>query len=92
MQLLIWKTIQEAKLDGLLEFDMGRTDWDNQGLLAFKDRWGSTRSTLLYLRRPALSLPRRAEHTALRFAKRVMVYAPDRVVTAAGTILYPHFA
>ncbi len=40
MQVLMWKAIEEAKEAGLLEFDMGRSDWENDGLVHYKDRWG----------------------------------------------------
>ncbi len=92
MQLLMWRAIQEAKEGGLLEFDMGRTDWSNEGLLAFKDRWGTERSTLLYLRYPAVTPPRRAQEAALSISRRVLASAPGCVATAAGNLLYSHFA
>ena len=50
MQMLMWKAIEEAKESGLMEFDMGRTDWENEGLLRYKDHWGAKRSTLVYSR------------------------------------------
>lgn len=50
MHLLFWKTIQEGKRAGLRTFDFGRSDYDNEGLITFKDRWGATRSTLNYFR------------------------------------------
>lgn len=48
MPFLFWKTILEAKADGATEFDLGRSDLGNKGLLEFKDRLGSNRSALLY--------------------------------------------
>jgi hypothetical protein len=92
MQLLMWRAIQEAKLDGLLEFDMGRTDWSNEGLLGFKDRWGAERSTLLYLRYPAVTPLRPAQEAAMRISRRVLASMPGCVATAAGNLLYSHFA
>ncbi len=47
---LFWRTILEAKGSGMTEFDLGRTDTDDPGLLAFKDRCGTTRSLLTYAR------------------------------------------
>lgn len=91
MQLLIWEAIKEAKQIGLVEFDMGRTDWSNEGLLTFKDRWGSTRSTLTYLRYPVVAPPVRAGYSA-RIAKQALSWIPDRALAAAGTVLYRHFA
>ena len=92
MQLLMWRTIQEAKTDGLLEFDMGRTDWSNEGLIKFKDHWGGSRSTLTYLRYPGREIPRRIENIPGSIAKLFFTLAPSRLLTAAGGILYPHIA
>ncbi len=41
MQLLLWQAIQRAMQDGLTEFDLGRSDMSDSGLVAFKDRWGA---------------------------------------------------
>lgn len=92
MQLLLWKAIQEAKNDGLVEFDMGRTDWNNKGLLTFKDRWGATRSVLAYLRYPASKPQQHIEDLSMRVAKRLFTLAPDGLLKAAGNILYRHIA
>ncbi len=88
MQLLMWKVIEEAKRDGFLEFDMGRTDWDNPGLLAFKDRWGCTRSTLTYLRYSAQ--PQAAGNLSFRFPTPVFTHAPSILLATAGGLLYRH--
>jgi len=50
IHLLLWKSIQEAKREGLRVFDFGRSDSDNKGLVTFKNRWGAACSTLHYLR------------------------------------------
>jgi CelD/BcsL family acetyltransferase involved in cellulose biosynthesis len=92
MQFLFWKAIQEAKTSGLVEFDLGRTDLDNPGLIAFKDRWGASRSSLVYLRFPV----RRSHHgggrLGVRIAKQLFSVAPDCVLTTAGRFLYRYFA
>jgi lipid II:glycine glycyltransferase (peptidoglycan interpeptide bridge formation enzyme) len=92
MQLLIWKAIQDAKENGLSEFDMGRTDWSNEGLLTFKDHWGGKRSTLLYFRHPAPKSQPSAVHVPMRIAKRIVALAPSSLLTAAGAMLYRHIA
>lgn len=89
MQLLMWKAIQEAKEGGLLGFDMGRTDWNNEGLLTFKDHWGATRSTLTYLRYPAAA-PQRSEGIPRRLAKLFFGVTPTGLLSAAGKVLYRH--
>lgn len=92
MQMLIWKAIQDAKESGLREFDMGRTDWTNEGLLKFKDRWGSTRCTLRYLRYPPPSSPGPAGRIVQRIAGQAIASAPEFVLTLASGVLYRHFA
>lgn len=90
MQLVLWKAIQEAKNDGLLEFDLGRTEEANEGLLTFKDRWGATRSTLTYSRYPAPTTRRASETASMRLVKSLCVLTPDSLLTRAGNLLYPH--
>jgi hypothetical protein len=90
MTLLFWKTIQEAKRNGLVEFDLGRSDCDNSGLVTFKDHWGATRSTLIYLRYPALQPHVVDTRYGVHFAKRVFAHAPEGLLTLAGKVLYKH--
>jgi CelD/BcsL family acetyltransferase involved in cellulose biosynthesis len=90
MQLVFWKAIQEAKKDGLLEFDLGRTDVDNAGLIAFKERWGASRSALAYLAYPARQA--RSEGLGRGIVRRLFSVAPDCLLTAAGRVLYRYFA
>lgn len=92
MQLLLWEAIQEAKETGLVEFDMGRTEWSNTGLLTFKDRWGAARSVLQYFRQPVPIPHSGAIEVPLRLARRVSAWAPDSFWSAAGNILYRHIA
>ena len=92
MQLLMWNAIQDAKNNGLMEFDMGRTDWNNEGLLTYKDRWGGARSTLVYFRYPAIKPQDHMESIPMRIAKRIVTLAPDGLLTTAGSILYRHIA
>ena len=91
MQLVMWRAIQEAKTDGMLEFDMGRTEWSNVGLLTFKDRWGATRSSLRYHRHPVRRHPGEL-NTAMRIARGMVALAPDPLFISAGSIFYRHFA
>ena len=89
MQLLLWKAIQEASRDGLFELDMGRTELDNAGLVAFKDHWGTTREPLTYWEFP----PQRRSSFTTRNAgirKYVCSHAPDSLLAATGRVLYRH--
>ena len=87
---LFWGAIQEAKQEGLQEFDLGRSDSDNWGLVTFKDHWGTTRSTLTYVRYPAQAPATTFETYRMRVARRVLARAPDRVLRLVGELLYRH--
>jgi len=89
-QLLMWKAIQEAKNDQLEEFDMGRSDCDKPGLIAFKDRWGAARSTLSYLRYPSRSSQTISEAMQGNVAKYVLAHVPDSLLVATGSLLYKY--
>jgi len=90
MHLLFWKSIQEAKRDNLQVFDFGRSDFDNPGLLTFKDRWGAARSLLTYSRfstaPPAPATPGWKHQVAGHIFSRL----PDRLLCSAGNLLYKH--
>ena len=90
MALLFWKAIQEAKQEGLEEFDLGRSNSDNPGLVTFKDHWGTTRSTLTYFRYPAQASPTACEKYRMRVARRALALAPDRILRLVGELLYKH--
>lgn len=48
MPFLFWMAIQEAKKEGMREFDLGRSEPGNFGLIQFKDRLGARQSPLIY--------------------------------------------
>jgi hypothetical protein len=88
---LLWRVIQEAKSNGVEVFDLGRSDYHNQGLIAFKDHWASTRSLLTYWRfaAPAAGLLT-DESRKLKLAKHFFGLLPKSVQKAAGRIFYRH--
>lgn len=91
MQALFWRAIEKAKLDGVREFDLGRSDYDNTGLASFKDRWGATRSTLNYWRYPAHVRPGHCKQGRItKLAKQMLAHIPNSCLTAAGSLLYKH--
>lgn len=89
-QLLFWKAIQEAKKDQLSEFDLGRSDCDNSGLVAFKDRWGAARTELTYLRYP-VTRPRSTSETRQTLVRKYLwSHLPSGALAIAGRLLYKH--
>jgi hypothetical protein len=89
MAFLFWKTIQEAKDEGLEELDMGRSNADNVGLIVFKEHWRAAGTTLSYWRYP---LRFREPQSAWRqsLLRRFVQTAPDFALEAVGTLLYRH--
>jgi CelD/BcsL family acetyltransferase involved in cellulose biosynthesis len=90
MHFLIWRTIQDARELGCVTLDLGRSEIDNKGLIAFKEHWGATRSPLVYWRS---SIPRRANTLGRlvgHLARRVLPRVPDRLLIAVGSTLYRH--
>ncbi len=90
MHLCLWRAIEEAKSLGLKEFDLGRSDSDDHGLILFKDRWGADRTTLQYFRcwlgsRRGMQVRGRALK-----ANRAVACFPDGLLSTAGRLLYRH--
>ena len=89
MALLFWKTIEEAKNRGLEEFEMGRSDSENLGLISFKEHWGALGTPLSYwmYARRFVQTPYSWRRDAVR---QVVRFAPDPVLRALGKLLYGH--
>ena len=90
MTWLLWLTIQKAQQHGLLEFDLGRSDFEDLGLITFKDRWASRRSTLTYWRRGTSRFDSAAAQWAVQFGGRMLAHMPNSLLTTAGGLLYRH--
>lgn len=87
--LLFWKTIQEAKDRGFDEFEMGRSDVENRGLITFKEHWGASGKLIDYWTYP------RTGAALLSFSKaslsrRVVSTVPDLALEKIGKFLYKH--
>jgi hypothetical protein len=87
--LVFWRAIQDAKANGIEEFDMGRSDLDNEGLVVFKDRWGAERSVLNYWRYPS-SMRSSGAGNLIRKARGLVSIAPELSLRAVSNLLYRH--
>jgi hypothetical protein len=87
--LLFWKAIEEAKDCGLEDLDMGRSDVDNPGLIAFKEHWGAGATSINYW-----TYPKRPERHSVgwkeRLAEQLVSVAPDLALKTVGRLLYRH--
>jgi len=91
MQMLLWRAIKEAKESGLREFDLGRSDSDNQGLIVFKDRFGAERTALRYFRYPVGQQDVASATRPAGRGNRLYSYLPGGLFAKAGKLLYRHF-
>jgi lipid II:glycine glycyltransferase (peptidoglycan interpeptide bridge formation enzyme) len=87
---LLWNAIVEARMNGALSFDMGRTDEDNLGLLAFKNHWAPRSQALTYWRYPTGHSPVSATGWKLKMAKRIFSQMPASFLRIIGQITYRH--
>jgi hypothetical protein len=88
--LLFWKAIQDAKQNGILKYDLGRSEPDNTGLVTFKENWGAISVPLDYYRVPARQPFHLNSGWRSRVAKGVFSLMPDPLLAATGRLLYRH--
>jgi hypothetical protein len=87
---LLWRAIVAAKSSGAVEFDMGRTEAENTGLLAFKNHWVPRCKELTYWRYPDARSLDVASGWKLKIAKGVFSYMPNRLLELSGKLVYRH--
>jgi Acetyltransferase (GNAT) domain len=87
---LLWRAIASGKSNGANEFDMGRTQEDNAGLLAFKDHWVPQAERLVYWKYPDSCSLVSFDRWPLRLAKHIFSRMPKRLLTMTGRLIYRH--
>jgi hypothetical protein len=87
---LLWKAVTDGKSHGATEFDMGRTEQEHTGLLAFKNHWTKSRKQLVYWRFPRVTAIDSTENWKLRLAKPVFSCMPKSLLTITGRLVYRH--
>jgi len=90
--MLMWRTIQDAMTEGAAELDLGRSDYDTPGLIAFKNHWGAAQSIIRYYRHPAAPARVRANGFVVTTARRLITAVPDSVFATIGGLFYRHAA
>jgi CelD/BcsL family acetyltransferase involved in cellulose biosynthesis len=89
MPFLFWKLIEESKASGAEKIDFGRSDFDQESLISFKDKFGTTRKRLSYYRYPKGVRTKSAvwhRHTIRQFFS----ILPNSVSSTAGKLVYRH--
>ncbi len=87
---LFWRLVEESKESGAEKIDFGRTDLNNEGLIAFKDRFGTTRKLLTYCRYTRKAKRGVATLRDSRAVQQFFSFLPEAVSSAASRVLYRH--
>ncbi len=90
MPFLFWKLVEEAKATRVERIDFGRTDLDNEGLIRFKDRLGTTRKLMTYYRYSNGKEQKAMTGWRSRGFLGFCSILPDTLFTTAGGVLYRH--
>ena len=90
MHLCLWRAVEEAKDAGLREFDLGRSDPENRGLITFKNRWGARSGTLNYFRQWLHAPSAGTVPWRMPLAKKALAHTPSPLLGMAGRLLYRH--
>jgi lipid II:glycine glycyltransferase (peptidoglycan interpeptide bridge formation enzyme) len=90
MPFLFWKLIEESKAAGAEQIDFGRTDLDNDGLVRFKDQFGTVRRQITYLRYPESAPGKWLALSARSAPRRLFSVLPDALASRAGRLVYRH--
>ena len=90
MPWLLWRTIVEARSSGARVFDLGRTEADSLGLLAFKNHFVRQPQPLTYWRYPDANSLDSLYGWKLRVAKRIFSFLPNSFLRIIGRSTYRH--
>ncbi len=87
---LLWQAIKRAHADGYSYFDLGRSSFDDRGLVQFKDRWGAERHELIYYFYPKVSgvTSIRQNDRKYRVSTKLFRSLPIPVLRTIGSIGY----
>jgi peptidoglycan/xylan/chitin deacetylase (PgdA/CDA1 family) len=90
---ILWEAINLACSEGYKLFDFGRTGVNNEGLMNFKNLWGTRVADLpqfYYPRKLCSSLNYREGSAPYKIVKRISKNVPDFVFEFMGNFLYRH--
>jgi lipid II:glycine glycyltransferase (peptidoglycan interpeptide bridge formation enzyme) len=89
--LLFWKLIQQAKGENIQILDLGRSGYEDLGLIAFKEHLGATSSELVYYRNPIPTQQKTLSNARVSIlVRQALVRLPDPLFSGVGQLLYRH--
>jgi len=89
---LLWKSIEEAYNDKKEIFDFGRTNINNNGLMIFKNRWGTIVSDLpsFYFTNNIYSMMITNEKFRKKLVQQICRISPTPILKSIGNLCYKH--
>jgi CelD/BcsL family acetyltransferase involved in cellulose biosynthesis len=95
--LMMWEAIQYARARGYVHLDFGLSDWDQEGLVRYKQKFASEEKTIVFLRyapAPACASPGQQVRPLLPQLTDLFTEpsVPAWVTEKAGELLYRYFA
>jgi lipid II:glycine glycyltransferase (peptidoglycan interpeptide bridge formation enzyme) len=89
--LLFWNLIQRAKAENAETLDLGRSSYEDLGLIAFKEHLGAVSSELAYYRNRISTKQKSLSNVrASVLARQALVHLPDSLFSRVGQFLYRH--
>ena len=95
--LIVWEAVRYAKQRNLTSIDFGLSDWDQEGLIRFKNKFATEEKTLSFLMRPVHGLPTESQKMTKQMLHRLTSIftddtIPDDITNKAGELLYQYFS
>lgn len=90
MPFLFWNLIVESRAQGAELLDFGRTDDANEGLVRFKDQFGTVRRRISYSRCPGSIAEEHNSALQSPLVRSLFSLLPDALSSRAGGLLYRH--
>jgi hypothetical protein len=90
MPFLFWKLIEESKASGMHEIDFGRSDLDQPGLIAFKDKFGTSKKPLTYYRYTTKNVSEMINSSGAQNIRKIFSVLPNWALSMGGSIAYRH--
>lgn len=89
----IWKSIEDACVNGCRTYDFGRASYDNTGLIQFKKKWNTQERELCYSYYPVAgrSVVTERDSTVYRLGNSVIRAMPMSAYKAFSTSIFGHF-
>lgn len=89
----LWKSIEDACMNGYTYYDFGRTSYDNSGLIDFKKRWGTVETKLNYSFYPKNpeSLTENRNNLKYRIGTKVIRNMPMSIYKTFSSVVFGHF-